>query len=260
MSYILDALKKSEKERQRGTVPDLLTVQDALEQKTKKRLMWPCLLLAALLLNAGLLLWWLGTWQTKKTTIVAQSTTEKQLDSKVFKSPSPTLTATKSPRVNAGVYESKNSVAKPAEKLLNVVQQNQQVQAKTDLYSRIPDKQIPTVNTKDFPEISSIVPQQSPVITNHSSVEPQTNTYTRALAEKRVFNMKELPLSVQQGLPAFSISAFVYSIDPTIRMVKINGQAMREGQDLIAGLKLEEITQNGVIFSYQNYRFRIGLK
>jgi hypothetical protein len=42
-------------------------------------------------------------------------------------------------------------------------------------------------------------------------------------------------------------------------MVKINGQAMREGQDLIAGLKLEEITQNGVIFSYQNYRFRIGL-
>jgi general secretion pathway protein B len=259
MSYILDALKKSEKERQRGTVPDLLTDQDIIEQEPKKRLLWPYLILAALLLNAVLLLWWLGSWQTKKTTIVAQSTTEKQPDSKVFKSPTPTLTATKSPRANAGVYESKNSTAKPGEKLVNVVRQNQQAQAKTNQYSSVSDKPVPTVNTKDFPGISSTVPQQSPV-TNHSPVEPQTNTYTGASAEKRVFNLKELPLSVQQNLPAFSISAFVYSIDPTIRMVKINGQALQEGQDLITGLKLEEITQNGIIFSYQNYRFRVGLR
>jgi general secretion pathway protein B len=259
MSYILDALKKSEKERQRGTVPDILTVQDALEQETKKRLMWPYLLLVALLLNAFLLVWWLGPWQTKKTTIVAQSTTKNQLDSKILNSPSHSLIVTNGPSVNTVEHESKTSVTKPAEKLLNVVQQNQQVQAKTDLQRKVPNNPIPTVNVSGAPEISPIIPQQATVI-NHSSVEPQTNTYTRASAEKRVFNLKELPLSIQQNLPAFSISAFVYSSDPTIRMIKINGQAMREGQDLISGLKLEEITQDGVVFSYQNYRFRIGLK
>ncbi len=259
MSYILDALKKSEKERQRGTVPDLLTDQDIIEQEPKKRLLWPYLLLVALLLNAFLLVWWLGPWQTKKTTIVTRSSTINQLESKVLSSPSHSLTVTNSPRGNAVEYESKTSVAKPAEKLVNVVQKNQQAQAKTNQYSRVSDKPIPTINTKDISEISSTVPQQSPV-TNHSPVERQNNTYTGASAEKRLFNLKDLPLSVQQSLPAFSISAFVYSIDPTIRMVKINGQAMREGQDLIAGLKVEEIIPDGVIFSYQNYRFRIGLK
>jgi len=33
MSYILDALRKSEKERQQGTVPDFMTVQDAMVQE-----------------------------------------------------------------------------------------------------------------------------------------------------------------------------------------------------------------------------------
>lgn len=259
MSYILDALKKSEKERQRGTLPDILTVQDTLEQEPKKRLMWPYMLLLALLLNAFLLVWWLSPWQTKKTTIVTRSSNKNQLESKVLSSPSHSLTVTNSPGGNAVEHGSKTSVAKPVENLVNVVQQNQNVRVKTDLQKKAPNKTIPTVNAKVPPEISPIIPQQSPVI-DHSSSEPQTSTYTRTAVEKRLLNLNELPLSVQQSLPAFSISAFVYSIDPTIRMVKINGQAMREGQDLIAGLKVEEIIPDGVIFSYQNYRFRVGLR
>jgi hypothetical protein len=43
-------------------------------------------------------------------------------------------------------------------------------------------------------------------------------------------------------------------------MVKINGQMLREGQDLTDGLELKEITHDGVILSYQNYRFHVGLK
>src|SRR3989304_1233253 len=73
MSYILDALKKSEKERRHGTVPDLLTVQDILVQEPKKRLLWPYFLLIALLLNAGLFMWWLNPWQSKKPKVVVQS-------------------------------------------------------------------------------------------------------------------------------------------------------------------------------------------
>ena len=47
MSYILDALKKSEKERQRGALPDMLTVQDIVAEKPAKRLSWVYLLAAA---------------------------------------------------------------------------------------------------------------------------------------------------------------------------------------------------------------------
>jgi general secretion pathway protein B len=55
MSYILDALKKSDQERQQGTTPGLHTSQSAPLPEKKKRPVWPYLLSAALLLNGGIL-------------------------------------------------------------------------------------------------------------------------------------------------------------------------------------------------------------
>jgi len=75
-----------------------------------------------------------------------------------------------------------------------------------------------------------------------------------------IYTLHELPSSIQQGLPAFSITAHIYTGDPASGMVKVNGQLMREGQELSPGLRLEEIVSDGVIFRYQNYRFRVGLK
>jgi hypothetical protein len=72
--------------------------------------------------------------------------------------------------------------------------------------------------------------------------------------------MQELPAAVRQNLPDFAVSTHLYTDDAPSRMVRINGQLLREGQFLAAELKLEEITPEGVIFSYHNYRFRVGLK
>jgi general secretion pathway protein B len=74
MSYILDALKKSEKERQQGTVPDFMTVQDAMVQEHKKRLL-PYLLIVSLLINSALFVWWLVPWQSKKPGQILNSKT-----------------------------------------------------------------------------------------------------------------------------------------------------------------------------------------
>ena len=69
MSYILDALKKAEKERKQGTLPDMLTVQDIVAEKPEKRLAGVYFLVAALVLNAGILVWWLGSSHTAKTKV-----------------------------------------------------------------------------------------------------------------------------------------------------------------------------------------------
>jgi len=58
MSYILDALKKSEEERERGAVPKLTT--NLGTDPTTKRRMWPWVIGAALMANAavlGVFLW-----------------------------------------------------------------------------------------------------------------------------------------------------------------------------------------------------------
>ena len=67
MSYILDALKKSEKERQKRTVPDPLEIHDYIAHETKKRRpVWAYALSIVVILNIGLLFYWMNPWQAKK--------------------------------------------------------------------------------------------------------------------------------------------------------------------------------------------------
>ena len=52
MSYILDALKKSEQERGHGNVPDVQTVHSSsLNYRNDKKAYWPYILIVAVILN-----------------------------------------------------------------------------------------------------------------------------------------------------------------------------------------------------------------
>jgi general secretion pathway protein B len=254
MSYILDALKKSEKERQRGTAPDILTAQDVQAQKPKKRPLWPYLLLVALLLNTGVLLLWLGPWHSKKPHVVVQPVGGQQHESNTLES------------VHEG-SDVRSSVSLPSTGpskttgtgVGKAIQQDQITQTEANLQKDVPSISTPMTDAKGLPEVSPSISEQPPPVSQvPSESKPVSNIVPTV--ENKVYNLNDLPLSVQQGLPDFNITVAIYSNDPASRMVKINNQLMREGQYLTNGLKLEEITPDGVIFSYQNYRFRLGLK
>ena len=86
------------------------------------------------------------------------------------------------------------------------------------------------------------------------------NGFAEMPEENKIYKLMELPSSIRQSLPSFSVSALLYSSSPASRMVRINEQMMHEGQDLTAGVKLEEITRDGLIFRYQKYRFFVATK
>ncbi|MGA3114356.1 MAG: general secretion pathway protein GspB [Syntrophobacteraceae bacterium] len=65
----------------------------------------------------------------------------------------------------------------------------------------------------------------------------------------------ELSPQVRDALPSLSFSMLVYAKKPEGRWININGSKRREGEEITAGLKLEEITPDGAIFSYQGHRF-----
>ena len=65
MSYILDALKKSEAERQQAKAPGFNTVQPLQPRRTRRRSFWPALLAVALILNAGVVLVALRPWEQR---------------------------------------------------------------------------------------------------------------------------------------------------------------------------------------------------
>jgi general secretion pathway protein B len=271
MSYILEALKKADKERRRGKVPDLLTVQDSVLQKPRKRLLWPYLIAAALLVNAGLLVWGLSAWQFKKPALVAQSTAEhpneaktlepanKGTDVRLIVSDQHRLPSkTDSPEVTADeehpVLEPQNISEKPS----NYKQQPGHAQAEAEPEKKVPDKTAPTVDTKKSHEGSPESPNQTPSVSHPE--KPELSSSNNNPEPERIYDFNDLPPSIKKELPDFSISSFVYSNDPASRMIKINGQTMREGQVLTEGPKLEEIIQDGVILNYHNYRFRVELK
>ena len=81
MSYILEGLKKLEQKRkQEEKPPHLLTFQVDSAEKPARSSMWPYVLVAVLLLNAGVMIWWIGPWQsTERKTPAPQSAARKSV-------------------------------------------------------------------------------------------------------------------------------------------------------------------------------------
>ncbi len=47
---------------------------------------------------------------------------------------------------------------------------------------------------------------------------------------------------------------------PGARLVGINYRILREGDYVVPGLELQQITPDGMIFSFKGFRFRRGVK
>jgi hypothetical protein len=69
----------------------------------------------------------------------------------------------------------------------------------------------------------------------------------------------DLPEEMLNSLPPIHIEGHIYDANPSARMIVINGHVRHEGQKIGKALVLEEITANGAILNYQGMLFRIGV-
>jgi general secretion pathway protein B len=74
----------------------------------------------------------------------------------------------------------------------------------------------------------------------------------------RIVPQRELPEDVRRALPNFKIGGSAYSSDPSSRMLMINGQIFREGDAVAAGLVLKQIRPKGAVFEFRGYRYEMG--
>ena len=206
MSYIFEALKKLEQKRERERVSRLLMVTGETGEEHKQWPFWPFSVLAALLLlNAGVLLWW-----------VRPRVPEKQ--------PPPAITEARS----------EHAATTPRE-------EPRPVDA----------KEAPQLNRSLAP-VAGHAPQAKP-----ADVPPNLRPVDRGAGA--VLDLTELPAAVKDSLPPLKMSAHYYTPDPQARFTRINDLNLREGQTLTSGVKLEAITPDGAVLSYQGYRFRMGI-
>jgi general secretion pathway protein B len=81
-----------------------------------------------------------------------------------------------------------------------------------------------------------------------------------ASGEAKTLNFADLPPAIRQEIPHMSVSVHAYSSQPKNRLVTIDDHMLHEGDSVAPGLKLEQITSDGLIFSYKGYRFRRSVK
>jgi len=240
MSYILDALRKSERERRRGSVPDPLTVQEPLTHEKKRRAIWPLVLMAALLINAVILGLWFGSRYSQKAFVAQQDARQE-------------------------IHEPERANNMP-QSMTAIKDEQQHVSDKKDSHTGkvAPDVLIAKNGTKKEERFSQEKERTSVKIQETSPdstiSEPQAGKALPPPDKAKLYTLNELPSSIRQKLPDFSFSVFLYSDEPMSRTVRVNGTTMKEGHYLTDGLKLEEIIPDGVIFSYLDYRFRIKIQ
>ncbi|MBE0599042.1 MAG: general secretion pathway protein GspB [Desulfuromonadales bacterium] len=228
MSFILDALKKSEEQRRQGSVPQLQTAQMAQPAAAGRRI-WPWLLVIALLLNGILLVWWLRPWQSTPSEPIAAITPA------AIPAPEPATVATE-------------AILSPPPAAATVTPRPAPAPAG---WGDLSPPEIPAGRGEG--EAATVRPE--PV---SRPAPPPASRPKPVAAANALPHWTELPLTVRRGLPELSISLHYHTAERTARMARINGRIVREGEMIGGQLTVEEITPSGVILSSGPLRFLLG--
>ncbi len=249
--------------------PGSLALLGAPSAEPPRKPLWPYPVIAALLLNAGVMIWWIGPFRAEK------------------KAPSPKPYAVQPTNLAPPILAGKNRPRRASEKKEGLRAKNiSPIPAGVPKLVQ-PAKLAPPILTgqnkstqagekkeglqeKGVPSIPAEVPKKEarkvpltvaggPQTTVQPPAEPPSRLKKEAPPNGKIFELNDLPSSLKSALPEFKVSAHVYNLDRQNRMVRVNDKILHEGEELSPGLKVEEIIPGGIIFSYQGYRFRFGL-
>ena len=273
MSYILDALRKSDQQRQRSAAPTLLAVQEtAVAPKRPAYLAYG--LLAATLVGAGVVIGWLRPWEPEKEAPAKpEPVSATPVESTARQPATARSEMAAQPKVEPKLQNSMEPaqapapteiVPKPQPKLPGAARSAQTAPAASAMAPKSKPKPKPEQSARAKPETDRpprAADMAAPGRTAPPAPDRPVDSATADAADlPAVISMAELPPSVRQELPAMKISVHAYSSNPRARMVGVDYKILREGDYLVPGLKLEQITPDGMIFDYKGYRFSHGVK
>lgn len=241
MSYILDALRKSEQERQRGKLPDLNSYEKP-KADAGSRNIWPWITTLVIAINITVIA---VVWAPWRGPVPVTPTAG------VIPQPAPQMQAT---------APAPQAVAAPA----------------TAIAAPIPVQQTPVVSAPPpVPEPVRPVPrtmqvdtrppvQAEPTIVAPGMAEPAPDYATPDYAAPvpnvaYMPQLDELPPEERAGIPDMTFSSHMYSSMPRFRSIIINGKRLKEGEYFTPTLQVREITDKGVIMSNGNSLFSVDV-
>ena len=227
MSFILDALRKSEERRQgdnrRTGGRRVLGFPGTPRTARAFPLVWLLLLLLPAALFIG---WWLGRSPSAETPSSA-SQMHPEIASPAAPEQPPAQGAT-----GQGAPASVQSAPTPARKR--------------------PEPVVAPVPAQ--PKAPAETVSRQPRAASAGSLKSGADS----AAEPLVIEYSELSAAQRARLPELEMSLHFYSSDPARRIVRLNGQLLHEGERLAEGPRLQEITETAAVLSDGDITFRIN--
>jgi len=254
MSYILDALKKSDQERKQGEIPTLESVHTDLtaarSRRSARQRKWLLLLFSACLVLVAA-----GLWQWRSTRVTAPTAEKTAPTEPVAKVGKPTPPAPE----NAGPSDTRQPAAPtqtPVAEVAVPVQETAAQQPQVPVQVKRPSASVTIAERTVVPPAEKIEPAPpSRVIPSSPPPPPQTP----AARDDSPPLLKDLPPDIRKSIPEISMAGHVYSEVPARRMIMINNKIVREGERVGDQLKLLRITWDGVILRHMDTEFQIKL-
>ena len=245
MSFILDALKKSELERQRQSMPGLIELPAASRRRGMP--VWVWVLVGLLLVNMGVLsvlLLRAGSPGTPHTAATVGAPAARELHARNLPAaPDPEPASPQAPAGNA------QQSAHPPDHFSPL--DNQPVYA-PEIPVQDDGAGSGTASPGSGTSAARAVP---PAHATHRS-DPVLNDEPPE-DQEMLPSISELNLTGKQTLPDINIDVHVYASRPADRFVYINMRKYREGAVLQEGPTLERIRRDGVVLSYNGLRFLV---
>jgi general secretion pathway protein B len=226
MSYILDALKKSEQERELVRMLRTAGTSYHFWMPTRRRI-WPAIIGLALL--TGIALTALRFWPPANGSHAASA---------AHSATTIPTTMTETSKAPAVAPDSRQTtVATEHPKLVT-----------DDLATQLQLASTQPAATKLRATAVVVAKTTAPTaeITTPEPVDPATVPFLR-----------EMPNEFQRKLPELVVNVHLYSANEAENLVYINNQQLRRGEQLKGGIRVEEIVPEGVVLSYAGTLFKL---
>jgi general secretion pathway protein B len=231
MSYILEALKKAQAERQLGDVPTIhapaIAAVPAGGAGLRNKPLW--LALAALgLVTAGLLALVLRPAPPPMPQVPAAA---PPAVAQAPVSPPVPVVSTPTPVPAAAPQPSLPQPAKPA-----------------------PVVAAAPASAETVPHHRAAAPDAAAKLAPSASVAAAAAPPAQ---EEAIQNLRDLPEPIQRAIPAITMGGYMYSRNPADRLLLIDKVLRHEGEEVAPGLVLDKLQPKAAVFTFKGYRYRV---